>query len=623
MSAPPPQSAQSVAPTPALSSIRQPDNQGTSETLAYFGASRSHPITSEDAVFFDYAASSGLPSRDSWVSIEGDNKTRAPASPHAAVASTADSGFGRNKASDPVKPQAAPARSRTLLRLTLLLAITACAAWSSRHVFSSRFLRPSIDATHQLKGGISPAVSSEAEAALSGAPSGAHKPEQPAPSPPGAFPGLQAAGSLGESAAPEEALLKREREQLVASAASLNETWRSVSSLTHRAFAEHYLRVAKGGLRPSDCIYPLRRFVIALEKIDFASDSIAQQRAYLAEMQLLSLVLQAANKRLQFINASLQFAQQAGIGSPLHGLGRRLPDVKKLKQVTTGLKTFRYLDLLLSKQGSAEAAAEAEAGEKAAASQRVPMGAGTPAIPKVLALKLAHAIILLEMEATNDQEVLNLFQDGVAKIRATSSSTSTQPQQRKHQQNQQQQQEQQEQQEQERSAWIPLRTQDQPFPAALFGDLLRMIEEMYEREAVSRLNSRMHVVLLKFLGLARSPRPNKEDRKRTLHTRNRRKPVYRRQQQQQRQQLQQRQQQTATAVTPPAAAATATAAAAGGTAALGGASSVESNDCLGASLSATKDSGQRLPEEQRINEATACIHACMQKPAACPFFTKD
>ncbi|KAL8452734.1 hypothetical protein Emed_001298 [Eimeria media] len=470
-----PQSAQPVAAAPSLL-VQQETDQGVPESSSNFPPSRSLVITTEDAAFLDDAASIAPPSDNSWVIIE---RSHLPVTtgPTAAALAT-DAGFPRNKVSDSVKPQAARARSLSFLRLSLILAIAACAALSSRYVISPRFTRPLAAAVpHYLKRGRLPAASTEAGLGKEPSPR-AHPKVQPV--------GDLETSAVSESTAVDLSTLQREYEQLMVSAAALDETWASVSNAARKTFAEHYLRVAKGGLKPVDCIYPLRRFVIALKRIDFASESPPKQRAFLTETKLLSLVLQAADRRLRFIENSLQFAQQTGTGSALHGLKRHLPKREKLQQITTDLKTFRYLALLLSKQGSAAAAAEAEAEAAATAARRTPMGAGTPAIPRVLAHKVANAILLLEEEAAIDKEVLNLFRQGLSKLHPDSST-----QQHQQQQHQQQRQQQQQQEQQQQEGWIPLRTQERSFPAALFADVLRMVEEMQQTEAASRRENKM------------------------------------------------------------------------------------------------------------------------------------
>ncbi|KAL8440859.1 hypothetical protein Emag_007671 [Eimeria magna] len=347
-------------------------------------------------------------------------------------------------------------------------------------------IQPLAAVPHYLKRGMSLAVFTGWEAGLGKGASDVRKTTRDASSSPRTPTEMRAAGDLEVSAASEATLvdlstLKGEYEQLMVTAATLDETWARVSNSARKTFAEHYLRVAKGGLKPADCIYPLRRFVISLKRVNFAGEPPFKQRAYLAEMRLLSLVLQAADIRLRFIEGSLQFARHTGIASALHGLRKRLPTLDKLKSATKDLKTFRYLALLLSKQGSAAAAAEAEAAAAAAAARRTPMAAGTPAIPRILAQKLANSLLLLEEEAAIDRDILNLFRQGLSKLHAGSST----------QQQQQQQHEQQQQQQEQQAGWVPLRTQERPFPAALFIDVLRMVEEMQETEAASRREHKM------------------------------------------------------------------------------------------------------------------------------------
>ncbi|KAL8274711.1 hypothetical protein Esti_001426 [Eimeria stiedai] len=287
-------------------------------------------------------------------------------------------------------------------------AATTCAVWSSRHVFPSRLIWPPAVVARHLKRVRSSALPTEAEAAASKAPLDVQT-TQERPSSPPALPKVRPADIVEVSAAAEKSLVDLD-ERLVVSAASLDHTWGLASDTSRKAFVDHYLRVAKGGLRTVDCIYPLRRLVLALGKIDYASEPPSKQQTFLAKVQLLSM---------------------------------------------------------LSKQGFVAAAAEAEAASAATAARRSPVRAGTPAFRQMLAQKVAKSILLLEMEAANEEEVLNLFRRGLSKLYAGSST-------------------QQQEQQAEDGAWILSRTSELQFGAGMFADLLRMVEDMQQTEAASR-----------------------------------------------------------------------------------------------------------------------------------------
>ncbi|KAL8425101.1 hypothetical protein Efla_001490 [Eimeria flavescens] len=269
----------------------------------------------------------------------------------------------------------------------------------------------------------------------------------------------------------DEATLRRELDECMRAASQLEVTWGLVSSGTKKSFAEHFMSSTEGRLNPSQCMNPFRRLIHGLSKVDISSDSPAQRKAMRKEMQIVTILLLAAERRLRLLDSSRRYTQEAGLYSSVHGLPGRLPNKDVLKRVVTDLKPFSYLSTLL--KGTIPEEATRRRGSQKRGS------AAPPAIPRVLAQKVAAAIRIREMEAAADEDVIALMRGLWSLLQAGSP----------HQQQQQQEMHQQEQ--GEEPGWVRLRTEDRPFPSALFGDLVSLFSSMQQTEAASRQQNQM------------------------------------------------------------------------------------------------------------------------------------